>query len=60
MAQVAERCMAVDNLRPFANEDLSQQWERAEHRRKCCASVDDPMWKMIHLDAIRQVSNAGS
>jgi hypothetical protein len=60
MAQVTERRMAVHNLCLFANEDLSQQRERAEHCRECCASIDNPMWKMIHFDAIRQVSDARS
>jgi hypothetical protein len=60
MAQVAERCMAMHNLCLFADEYLSHQRERAEHCRKCCASIDNPMWKMVHFDAIRQVSNARS
>jgi hypothetical protein len=60
MAQVAERCMAVHNLCLFADKDLSQQRERAEHCRKCCASIDNPMRKMIHFDAVRQVSNTRS
>jgi hypothetical protein len=60
MAQVAERCMAMHDLCLFADEDLPQQRERAEHCRECCASIDNPVWKMIHFDAVRQVSNTRS
>ena len=60
MAQIAERCMAMHDLCLFADEDLPQQRERAENCRECCASIDNPVWKMIHFDAVRQVSNARS
>lgn len=60
VAQIAERCMAMHNLCLFPNEDLPQQRERAEHRRESGATIDNPVWKVVDFDAVRQISNACS
>ena len=42
----------------FADEDLPQDRERAEYSRESGASIHDPVWQMVDLDAVRKVSYA--
>jgi hypothetical protein len=42
----------------FADEDLPQDWERAEYSRESGASIHDPVRQMVDLDAVRKVSHS--
>lgn len=60
MAQITERCMAMHNLNLLANEDLSEQWKGAEDCRESRAAIYHPVWKVVDLDPVREVSNTGT
>lgn len=52
--------MAMHDLDPLADEDLSQKWEGAEDGWKCSAAVDDPVREVVHLQPIREVPDASA
>lgn len=50
--------MAMHDLDPLADKDLSQKWERAEDGWKCSAAVDNPVWEMVHLESVCKIPDA--
>lgn len=52
--------MAVHDLNLLTNKDLPEQWERAEYCRESRAAVDNPVWKVVDLDPVREISDASS
>src|ERR1700712_4285772 len=41
----------MNDINPFADEDLTQDRERAEHCRKCGGAVDYPVRQMVDFEA---------
>lgn len=60
MTQVAERCVAMDDLNLFPNEDVPKNWEGREHCRKGRRSIYDPVGDVVNLEAVCQVSYSSS
>lgn len=58
VAQIAERGVAVHNLDLLTNENLAQQWKRAEDGRESGRAVNHPMREMVDLDTVRQIAYA--
>lgn len=50
----------MHNLNLLTNEDLPQQRERAEDCRKSRAAVDNPVWKVVDFDPVREIPDASA
>lgn len=48
--------MAMNDLDILADEDLAKQWKRREDCRESGRPVDNPMWQVVDLDTIGEVS----
>lgn len=60
MAQVAERCVAMDDLNLFPDEDVPKNWKGREHCGKGRRSIYDPVGDVINLETVGQVSHSSS
>jgi hypothetical protein len=50
--------MTMYDLDLLTDKDLSQNREGAEYSRKSRASINDPVWQMVDLYAIRKIPDA--
>lgn len=59
-AEAAETRMTVDDFNLFPNDDVAEDREEREDRRKCCLAVDDEKGDMVDLEPICEVAHTGS
>ena len=52
--------MAMYNRDLFSNKDVSEDWKAGEDSWEGSCAVDDKEWDVVDLEAIREISYAGS
>lgn len=60
MAQAAQTRVPMDNLNLLSNDNIAEDWEEGEDGWESCLAEDDEEWHVVDLEAIGEVSHAGS